>query len=63
MKNTRKLLAVLLAAALLLAFAAPALAEYGFERLYVNGVDATKVHLRQQATTASASLGLIYSGT
>lgn len=63
MKNTRKLLAVLLAAALLLACVAPALAEYGFERLYVNGVDATKVHLRQQATTASASLGLIYSGT
>lgn len=64
MKNIRKLLALLLAAVLFAAGCGScALAEYGLERLYVDGVNASKVHLRQQPTTASESLGLIYTGT
>lgn len=64
MNRMYKRIALLLAAVLVLCLAAlPACAEFTGERLYVNGRDALKVHLRSQPSTQSASLGLVYSGT
>lgn len=64
MKMMNKRIALLLAVILMLCCLIPAAgAEYTGERLYVNGRDAVKVHLRSQPSTQSSSLGLVYSGT
>lgn len=64
MKTMNKRIALLLAIVLLVCCAVTAAsAEYTGERLYVNGRDAVKVHLRSQPSTQSSSLGLVYSGT
>ncbi len=62
MKNTVRILALVLALALLCTMTS-AFAEYTGERLYVDGRDSTKVHLRSQPSTESSSLGLVYTGT
>lgn len=63
MKNGQKFSAMLLAAVLLLCMVTVAGAECVGERLYVNGNNASKVHLRSEPSIGSASLGLLYSGT
>ena len=61
MKKIRKLTALLLAV-LLVASVALSFAE-GAAYMYIDGKNARKVHLRQEASTKSKSLGLFYTGT
>lgn len=64
MKNTVRKIAFLLALALLAGVMTAAVAaEYTGERIYVDGRNSAKVHLRSQPSTESASLGLVYTGT
>ncbi|MBR4068491.1 MAG: hypothetical protein IKK08_07695 [Clostridia bacterium] len=64
MNKAQKFLAMALAAAMLLiTMLTGANAECVGERLYVNGMDADKVHFRSEPYMGSASLGLLYSGT
>ena len=61
MKKIRMLTALLLAV-LLVASVALSFAE-GAAYMYIDGKNARKVHLRQEASTKSKSLGLFYTGT
>jgi len=61
MKNIQRLIALLLAA-MLLCITVVAVAE-GAAPMYIDGKNARKVHLRQEPSTKSKSLGLFYTGT
>lgn len=64
MNKAQKFLATMLAAAMLLVCTLScASAACVGERLYVNGIDANKVHFRAEPYIGAASLGLLYSGT